>query len=452
MKPRHETVMERSSEEIARTSKVILVLVALILSVLVCIFIYFISRPCRPPCDTSTRFGNENVNGTYRPDALAMTLDGKTVGRGIETAADPPAVVFSDDFEGSSPWSGNDHVAVDSPVHYWGSTGSYFDPAIDGSAVLSKTFSPTVAVDADEAIELYFYVNATSAWDTGDDDYFIARISFTGGKCITYVIMGDYSPANSSEAVISVTTQVTAKGLWAGINIQKIDDDYIAQFSGSLPIPAVTKLSLILDTSEPAEGVYLDELQLVRLPKEFAGGSYWKKVPTDEHVISYFVEALYKIHVSPEIDPSNTHVEIKLWIEVYDSPSETSKLLSKTLIQDEVVTFITVDTDLTWTSKVFALPKNDAVLGGNLYYSFSIQIEAWGEFTAVPGSYAYAVGNADGFDHLQFQWTAVTGSIDVIIYTLSAGAVGGGGIALVGIRRKRSAKDLGIDERESMFN
>lgn len=442
----------RNNEEIANTSKAILVIVILILVVFVGIFIYFVTRPpsC-PSCSDSTSFGNTSINGTYHLDALAMTYDGKPVGHGIEPAANPPSVVFGDTFEGASPWTGNNHVTVTSPIHYWGSQGAYFNPTIDGHASLTKTFSPSIIVASDEMLELNFYVNVTSAWDGIGADHFIARISFSDGKCITYIITGNYAPANSSEAVIPVTTQVTGKGLWVGIDIQKIDDDYIAQFSGTLPIPVITKLAFYLDAANPAKKVYFDELQLIRLPKETTAGSFWKKVPTDEHVVSYYIDAAYKIQVSPEIDPSNTHVEIKLWIEVYDSPSKTNKLLSKTLIEDDIL-LIVVDTDLSWVSKVFALPKDNTVLGGNLYYSFSIQIEAWGECLSTPGTYIYAVGNANDFDHLQFQWTTSSGSINVIIYTLSAGAVGGGGMALIGIKKKRSTKQLGIDEREAIFN
>lgn len=438
--------------EIARTSKGILLVLIIILCLFVGIFIYFIVSNKCTYCDTTEIFGNDCVNGTYHPDAIALTTNGERVGEGIETSAAPPTIVFEDDFEGASPWTGNDDVNENSPVHYWGAEGAYFNPTIDGHAVLAKTFSSPVSVAADEMIEIYFYVNATPAWDIADDDYFILRFTFTGGKCITYVIMNDYSPANSSEAVISVTTQVTAKGLWAGVNIQKIDDDYIAQFGGGVPIPAITKLAFILDTSETAERVYMDELQLVKLPKEFGGGSYWKKVPSGEKVVSYFVEADYQIDVSAEIDSTNTHVEIKLWIEIYDSPSMTMLLLAKTLVQDEIIAHVTVDTDLTWTSKVFALPKDDTALGANLYYSFSIQIVAWGEVIADPGAFISAVGNADDFDALQFQWTVITGSIDVIIYTISAGAIGGGGMVFIGARRRRSGKQLGIDEKESLFN
>jgi hypothetical protein len=445
--------MERQNTEVARTSKGILLILILLFCLFVGIFIYFIasSKYCFS-CDTSTVFGNDCVNGTYHPDAIALTTGGERVGEGIETKADPPTIVFEDDFEGTSPWTANDDVDEDSPVHYWGTKGAYFDPTVDDRASLNATFSTAVAVAADETIEIYFYVNASVDWDVGDDDYFILRFSFTGGKHIAYVIMGDYSPANSSEAVISVTTQVTALGLWAGVNIQKIDDDYVAQFGASCP--SIAKISFVLDSNDfpNIEDVTIDELQLVKLPKEFAGGSYWKKVPSGEHVTSYFVEATYEIDVSAEIDSTNTHAEIKLWIEIYDSSTMTTELLSKTLVQDEILAYITTDTVLTWTSKVFALPKDDTVLGGHLYYSFSIQIEAWGEIIAEPGHFIRAVGIADDFDALEFEWTAVTGSIDVIIYAISAGAIGGGGMVFIGARKRRSGKQLGIDEKESLFN
>jgi hypothetical protein len=447
--------MERQNESIARTSKGILVVLILIFAILIGIFFYFIAcKQCGTPADTSEKFGSQDVNGTYSADALAMTYDGKRVGEGIEKAADPPTILFEDNFEGSSPWTSVEDVDEASPVAYWGTKAAYFDPAVDGRASLSKTFSPAITIDADEMVEIYFYVNAATAWDTGDNDYFIVKFTFDGGNSLVYVVMGDYSPASSSEAVISVTTQVTAKNIWAGINIQHVDDDYIAQFGGTLPVPAVTGLSFILDTSEPAEYIRMDEMQLVKLPKEFAGGAYWKKIPAGEKVTSYFVDVLYKILISSEIDPTNVHVEIKLWIEIYDTPSKTTKLLAKTLVQDEIIAHITTGSDLTWTSKTFSLPEDDAVFGANLYYSFSIQIEAWGEVIADPGTFIYAVGNANDFDALQFQWIVATGSIDVIIYALGTAGIAGGGLALVGLRKKRKSSDAvrRAIERESLFN
>lgn len=130
-----------------------------------------------------------------------------------------------------------------------------------------------------------------------------------------------------------------------------------------------------------------------------------------------------------------------------------TQLLDKTLVEDDVIHYITPDVNLTWTSKVFPLP-DDVEYGDHLYYVFSIQIEAWGGILSSPGDYVYASGVADEFDSLEFEYVVITGSIDVIIYALGAvGIVGGGAGTIALVKKKKSGGVADIaDSRESLFN
>lgn len=446
---------KRNDRSIARTTKGILIVVVLILAVMIGAFIYFIiCCPCNPSVSDG-EFGDDYLNGTYHADAMAITYDGGRVAEGVESSATIPTVVFLDDFEGTSPWTFNDgDVNEDAGIGYLETNESaYFDPVHDGSATLSVDVDPNITIASDETLDIFFYVNA-SPYDDGDGDYFILEVAFSSGKTIVYEIIGDYSTANPDIAVIDVSSQLTAPGIWAGINVENIDDDYIAQFGGSTPVPTVDRIGLDL-ASDEGEAVYVDEFQVVLFPRGFEGEGFWREAGSGEKVTSYFVEVYYNISVNGSVNENNTHAEIKLWMEVYDDDTMATKIIEKTLIQDDIINYVVTGVNNTWTSKVFSLPESDEEYGSNLYYVFSIKIEAWGALVDDPGTFLYASNTSDGFDAIDFDWITIEGGIDVIIYVLGiAGPIGcGAGILAVIKKRKKSIDSIDVPRgRETLFN
>lgn len=435
----------------------IMLLVLVVIASITLIYFIFAVPCCEEESDHG--FGDSSLNGTYYADAYALTTGGLPVGGGIEPLADPPTVVFSEDFEGTETWSLDDATTDSLSAHYWGAESAYLDPTIDGDASANYTFSAPIEVATDETIEIYFYILASSAWDLDGGDFFALNVTFTGEKSLVYVMLGTYMASDDHEKVISVGSQVTAKGMWIGINLQRIDDDYVIQFGSSLPIPSIVSVGFILQSSA-TEDVYVDEMEIVVLPRAVESGSYWKKIPSGELVSSYFVEVGYTIYVSGDVNPTSVYAEMKLWIEIYDGDAPATLLLPKTLVQDEVIPNVEPEVLNEWTSKAFALPEDDAAFGDDLIYAFYIQIEAWGSLVTEPTTWVYGMDDNGGedFDSLHFEWILIDGGIEVVITSLYVFGSLGTVITIVGIARARKRGrgdrivDLKLTEKESWYN
>lgn len=415
---------------------------------------------CCPRCGIETPdqdFGNDQFNTTYYADAVAITPEGGWIGEGIETAAMPPTIIFSEDFEGTlGGWDLVNDAAIAINTSYFGNQSVALNNSNDGNAALGV--STTISMAPDETIQTYFFVLANPAWDDGDDDYFVLRIYFSGGNALVYEILGDYPGGNSSEAIIDVSSQVTILGLWVGIDIERIDEDYLVQFgSTSLPVPDITGFVFELDSSETNETLYLDEVEMKITPKAVEGDGFWEKKDTDQKVTSYFVMVDYLITTYGDIDNDSVHAEFTLWVTIYDDEAKTSVVLPLTMIQDDLVTPAVPNADQTWLSKVFTLPEDDSILGANLWFEFSIRVEVWGKIYSLPppDQFVYASDEAAAFDTLAFEYTAIEGSIDVILYVLGGGT-GAFAVTTVLLARRKQRKD-GMDaspplsERESLF-
>jgi hypothetical protein len=449
--------MSQGNNNVPAASKIIVVILVIlvIVSCLILLFILLTPHCCQP--DEPHDFGDDYINGTYTADAYALTVGGERVGEGIEIAADPPSVVFGDDFEGDlSAWDSVDDASISTSEQYWGSQSVHFNSSVDDTASLSKNFTTDIEIDSDETVETYFYILADMNWDDDDDDYFVLNVTFASGKSIVYEILGNLSISTPDVKVISAPkTQVTALGMWVGINIQNIDDDYIVQFGSSLPVPDIDAISLVLE-SEEDENVYLDEMEIAVLPKPITDDHFWKKVPSNEHVTSYFVEVIYGINTSGNINNDSIYKQFKLFVLVRDTDN-SSVLLNKTLIQDELSN-ATVGPNQTWASKAFILPEDDTVLGsGKLTFVFSIKLEVWAQVDNTT-DYVYASDIGDDFDSLTFEYVEVDGTLDVIVYAFAGIGISGAGVAVAtGIARRKKKKGSGrhvveLSERENLIN
>jgi hypothetical protein len=465
--------MSQNDREIKNSTKITAILMVVLVILALGIFIYLIFCPCVEVEEEDGGFGDDFLNCTYSADALALTGEGTVTGRGITLLADPPTSVFTDDFEGASPWTTNDDVnEAQTTIVHWGTRSALFDRSDDGTASLAATVS--IAIDADETMEIYFYVLIPAAWDGGtggktENDYFVLSISFEDGNTLVYEVYGTYTPG-ASEEVIDVSPQVTMKGIWVGINIKNIEDDYTIQFGGptpTLPVPDVTQIAFKLSSADSSENVYLDDVDLIVEPEPFTGGAYWKLVTTGEKVTSYMIEIDYSVVIDGIVDTS-VHVKWSIWVMIYDTSVAPSNLkLDLTLLQDQMIVLAPGDLSspppaspvvLTWDSKVFPLPVDGTVFGDDLYYVFYIMAEVWGELISSPGDWVYAMDNNDdeAFDTLHFKYVIVDGTITIIIYAVG-GSIGGALIGIVGLskRRKNQARaqvDTGRVGKESLFN
>jgi hypothetical protein len=458
-------------EDVKRSTKMLSVIILLVLITVSGIFVYLLfNPPCCLPDGDGGEFGDEYLTGTYNVDAIALTNEGTRVGSGIHPLADPPSTAFQDDFEGTSPWTSNDDVNEDcTSVKHWDNESARFIRAVDGNAFLSVDI--TINVGIDETVESYFYVNVTNDWDggdygKGDMDYFVFKVNFDDGNTLVYEVYGTYGSPSPTESVIDVSTQVTLKGIWCGINVDNIDADYLVQFGGptpALPIPDITGFMFELDSTEANEEVYLDDVNVIIEPKPYIDGSYWKLVDTGDRVTSYVVDVNYSV-ILDDINDDTVYVQVSLWMEVYNGSTDISDLvITKTLIQKQLFLLLASQTTPlgdpaiinSWSSKVFSLPADGEVLGNDLYYAFYIMMETWGEMISSPGDYVYASDDYSGgsIDTLHFQWIVVDANIEIIVYAVGGAAGASGVLGIIGVvKKKRTRKEVAVTGKESLFN
>ncbi len=439
-----------SEENRSNTPKKIMWLLFFIFLLMIGIGIWMIY--CQPCDQCETPFGDGDIQGTFSGDAYAITIDGGTVGDGIEILADTPKLLISDDFEGTlGDWDTIDDASISTETSYGGSSSVFFDSSIDGKSYIENN-TLGIEVDADETIEVYVYINASSNWDDDDDDYFLMNITFVDDNSLIYVILGSYVSTSSSEAVISTPSlQVTALDDWVGINIENIDADYGLQFDPSLPIPDVFSVNFSLSSAE-GENVYMDDFELYKTPKLYLDGSFWKQIPSNQKVTSYAVTVDYKVVATGDIDPDFLYLRIKLYATIYSSPAKITELQSRTLLQNELFK-VTNNVDESWTSKAFDLPDDGSVLGNDLYYVYDLELEAWGKLT-FSNDYIGATESVDEFDALQFEYVEFEGELDIIVYTIGGIGVGLGSTFLGLFIKKRKKKGIPdeLTAREKMLN
>lgn len=399
--------------------------------------------------EVSESFGDNTLGGKYVADAKLLTSEGETKGTGISPAGTTPEVMFDDDFESGdfgawTYYSDPPELTVSTEEVYEGDYAAKFDPC--GWSIEDLKKSGAVSIDDDDQLHLYFFTYLDDSFKISGStyegeveilshkDFYVVKLEFTNGKTLVYLIGGMYS-GGSNEAVIDIRDQITAQGDWVGIEIEDIQNDYEAQFSGEMPHSG----SLRFKVRSRHGIVYLDDITLKKTP-ETTEGDYWAY--EDERVECYYFSVDLWVEISDCINESDVWAEIKLWTTIFFGEEEVK---SKTFLQEALINITVYEEWLEWTSICFNFPEDDTVYGDELTYFFDIKVEVFGQIEegcTGAGDWISAEADEESFDSFTIIWINYDGYITIII----AGIVGSlGTVGVIGGRKlKKRSKDVEI--------
>jgi len=379
-------------------------------------------------------YGNDTIKVTYAPDVKLITPEPEEQeGEGVEPCA--VAVAFSDGFESGDfdDWDlASTNAAVTSTNPSSGSYSCRFNPTTMSTEYIKK--EDIELCDADVNLEFDAYIGTNFVFGQADImffqhyDYFVVKLKFEGGNTLVYVVGGSYV-GNPGEAVIDVRHQVDSKEAWANIDINDIQDDYVAQFEEEMP----DTVDLKFYVNSKFGIVYIDDVYLdcETPPPEPIVRNYWEL--DEQEVLAYFILVEYEVDISTDVNESNVYIEMKIWVTI-ESNNE-SKIEDEELIQNPVIKVESFDTKINWTSATFSLPEDNSD-GDELTYSFDIWVSAFGQIENT----SYWVednGKEEGFDSFTITW------VDQEIWlmgTIIVGVVSGIGIVSTAVAVKLHKK------------
>jgi hypothetical protein len=445
---RFEKLVKKGPKKRNIEKKKVIIIIAALIGVILAVYGISSCCPGTSPGDGSSEepedeFGGD-FGGCYTADAKLLNSMGGESGSGtnvVEPASSGPEVMFSDDFETGdlSKWSASTN---DPTVTTENAKEGDYSCKIDNGGWNYDYIHKNDAfeVDEDEDLHAYFFVYISSGFDmdTGEvapmcrRDHFVFKVEFDGeDDVLVYLIGGRYS-GREDEVVIDIRDQVSEQGGWVGIEVEDIQNDYLAQFEDEMPEEG----DITFQSWSRCGYVFIDDVIIKKTPVPIDGG-YWEHEGTP--VECYFVDVDFKILISEQINESDVWAEIKIWVTIFHE-EETAK--EKTLLQESLVNITVFDEWINWTSSCYDFPEDNGVYGSPLLYMFDICIEVFGQIEdGYPdeGSWVSTEACSEGFDSFTVNWVGYDGYIIIII----AGAIGGAAtVGVIGARKLRKKEDV----------
>lgn len=376
-------------------------------------------------------FGNEQIGGTIRADALLLSPSGVVSERGIHSMSDPPSILANDSFDGAfnAIWNVNS-ATIDV---------TQGNPLSNSSAQFTSTSminaSQTIANGTDNSFESVFFVNITNPLsDSFEAEYFVFFINFSNGNHLYYVIDGYFGTGSNIISLSAIPSG--GYNTWVGVRVEQIEQDYLVAYGSS--IPNIAGYGFLFYSADATEIVHLDDFVLERDPIGITGDGYWRNA-NYERVQYYVVNATYNVTISPEVNASNTWLVLYLYNEILYENGSVAR--GYALLQKVIIQVNPVNTSTPWLSKVFALPEDDSVFGSPLVYNFTLDAVAYGSLISNNSYYVTATDTLAGFDIFTVWWVQIAGSIYVDVYKIGGGsAIAVLSILGVGVVKRRSRK------------
>lgn len=375
--------------------------------------------------------GDKELTLTYSADAKLMTPEPEENGGGIEPMA--TTSLFSDNFEigDLSNWDHtSSHATVTSSKASEGDYSCQFSPCGPSLEYIKKDDALDTSSDCPVSLEFDVYI--TCGFQMGSyilppmADYFFVRLDFNTSKSLVYLMGGMYV-GHAGEAVIDIRHLLDGKMMWNEIVIDNIQEDYFAQFGTKMPKKADLEFYF---RSIHGDG-YVDAVRMNQACEEEIT---WHWDHEGDEVIAYFVDIIYRVNISDDVNESSVWTEIMLWVTIENGENVTVE--DKKLLQNAAIPVTLFDNNLNWTSKTFDLPSDD-LNGDELTYTFDVYVSVVGQIE----NSSILVGDnekQEAFDSFTITWTS-----DAIIILSWTGVVGGslGAVGIVfGVVRRRKKK------------
>lgn len=398
------------------------------------------------PDNEESDFGDEGIDASLSADAKLLTPLGEDESVGLYPVSLSPELLFSSCFETGdlSDWDvSSTNVFASTMNVYQGGYSGRFAPSCASEEYLQK--DDAIDIQTDDSIILNFSVYFDGSFQTGSQttpplDYFVVKLKFDSDKTLVYLLGGLYA-GKSQEAVIDVRHLLNETCGWAFIHLDGIENDYRTQFGDEMPHKA--DLEFRCHTVWGGE-VFIDCVRLYAIP-ESKIVSHWEHEGTE--VESFYIDGIYKVDITDEVNESSVTMEIKIWMTI---TSENGTMVEEELIQDAIIVVDEFGEDVNWTSKTFALPKDNLAYGSNLNYTFDLYASVCGRV----GNGSYWVEDhilMKGFDSFEISWFSEEVAVGswIIIILGSAGGFGVLGIALYRRKKKKEIIDFcGCDPKD----
>jgi len=380
--------------------------------------------------NNNTDFGNETIGGCIYADAQLITRSGRRteVNQSIfKTQASPPSIILNSTFDTSFTWNASS-VSIDSSQGYFLSEGSLnFHPNSLDTAYISYMLDENVLND--NMYKIVFWINISDTLLSSD--YFILRITFSNGNALVYLLNGSYTPS-ITERKIDITADVIRKNDWNGIELIGIEQDYKNQF-GSSSVPSFALFEFVYSRGNVGNvKINIDEFLFIRTPIQT--DNFWID-NNNMYVIYAVVEVQWNITTSEFINKSNVWLKLELKVQLENDTNAV--IIPWQIAQVDLFKVTQFNTRVNWTSRTFALPRDNTVYGDIVKYNWTIQAEAYGQINHT-SNWALANGKLEGFDIFRIRWFIGTGEINVELYVV-VGTFGAVGIlGAIGVKGKKN--------------